>query len=113
VTTSQNLQGANSNLAIADEQGRIILVNPVPGKNGNMGRSYFAGPGAINLDANLVKRVRVGERKEAIIRVDAINVLNHANFGKPNLSINSTSFGCIALPTTGNRQFTFTARLEF
>jgi hypothetical protein len=113
VTTLQNLQGANSNLAIADADGRILLVNPVPGKNGNMGRTFFEGPGAINFDANLMKRVRVAENKEVIIRLDAINVLNHANFGNPNLSINSTSFGRIALPTTGNRQFTFTARLEF
>ena len=31
----------------------------------------------------------------------------------PNVSIDSTSFGRIALPTTGNRQFTFTTRFEF
>jgi hypothetical protein len=88
-------------------------VNPAAGALGNLGQSYFQGPGAINLDANLLKRVRVAENKEMIIRLDAINVLNHANFGSPNVSIDSTSFGRIALPTTGNRQFTFTARLEF
>jgi hypothetical protein len=57
--------------------------------------------------------VRVAENKELVIRLDAINVLNHPNWGTPNLSIDSPGFGRIALPTTGNRQFTFTARVEF
>jgi len=113
VTPLQSLQGADSNFAIADSEGRIILANPTPGKIGNMGQSYLSGPGAINMDANLVKRVRVGEGREMVVRLDAVNILNHPNWAAPNTSINSTSFGRIALPTTGNRQFTFTARFEF
>src|SRR5947207_11156484 len=64
VTNLQSLQGADSNLAIADAQGRIVLANPTPGKLGNMGQNYLEGPGAMNLDENLVKRVRVAEGKE-------------------------------------------------
>jgi hypothetical protein len=113
LTNLQTLQSANTNQAIADNSGRLLLVNPGAGNVGNMGQNYLEGPGAINFDANLVKRVRVGEMKEFIVRLDAVNILNHANFGAPTTNINSTSFGRIALPTTGNRQFTFTARLEF
>jgi hypothetical protein len=40
-------------------------------------------------------------------------VLNHPNWGNPNVNINSTQFGRITLPNSGNRQFTFGARLDF
>lgn len=112
ITTLQSLQ-ANSNLAIADAQGRLVLVNPAVGKLGNLGQTWFEGPGRVSMDANRIKRVRMQETNELVFRLDAINVLNHANFGNPNVSINSTSFGRIALPTAGNRQFTFTLRVEF
>jgi hypothetical protein len=113
VTTSQNLQVANSQFAIADSQGRLVLVNPAPGKIGNLGETWLEGPGQFGLDANLVKRVKITETKEFELRLDAINVLNHANFGNPTVDINNPNFGIIALPTTGNRTFTFNARLNF
>jgi hypothetical protein len=121
ITTAQGLQGSSTNLAITDAQGRILFQNPSVGKIGNLGDNYFEGPGNVNLDANLVKRVKIAETKEFEIRVDAINVLNHPNwagnnnFGNnnANLSINSTNFGRLALPTTGNRQFIFNARVNF
>jgi hypothetical protein len=113
VTTQQTLQTAYSNFAIADPQGQVYLVNPRPGTIGNLGEAWFEGPGRIGLDADLVKRVRIDERKEMEIRLDAINVLNHPNFGNPTANINSTLFGRIGLPTTGNRQFVFTARVNF
>jgi hypothetical protein len=78
-----------------------------------LGEAWFEGPGRIALDANLVKRVRIDETKEVEIRLDAINVLNHPNFGNPTANINSIQFGRIGLPTGGNRQFVFNARLNF
>lgn len=113
ITTAQGLQGANTNLAVADAQGRILFQNPAVGTIGNLGDNYFEGPAAVNLDANLVKRVKITETKEFEIRLDAINVLNHPNFGAPTVSINSNQFGRISLPTTGNRQFIFNARVNF
>jgi hypothetical protein len=113
VTTLQSLQNFNSNFALADDQGRLLLANPVPGVSGNMGEAWFEGPGRVSLDANLVKRVRIDETKEVELRLDAINVLNHPNFGNPTSNINSTLFGRIGLPTTGNRQFVFNARVNF
>jgi hypothetical protein len=113
VTTLQSLQNFHSNFAVADSQGRLLLVNPAPGTIGTLGEAWFEGPGRIGLDANLVKRVKIDELKELEIRLDAINVLNHPNFGNPTANINSVQFGRIALPTTWNRQFVFNARLNF
>jgi hypothetical protein len=113
ITTAQNLRAASSQFAIADSQGRILMVNPAAGRTGNMGQNWIEGPGQVSLDANLIKRIRIDEIKEFEIRLDAINVLNHPNFGNPNVDINSPNFGLIGLPTTGNRTFTFSARLNF
>ena len=113
LTTAQTLNTASTNSAITDASGKIILQNPAAGNVGILGDNYFEGPGSISLDANLLKTVRIGETKEFVIRLDAINVLNHPNWGNPTTSINSTSFGRITLPTTGNRQFVFNARLNF
>jgi len=127
VTTSQNLQAANSQTAIReDATGRLILTNPTPGKIGTMGPYWIEGPGQIGLNANLLKRVRLGESRELEVRLDAINVLNHPNFANPNMNINDPNFGVIPLPgapgstgggllpaNAGNRTFTFHARLSF
>jgi hypothetical protein len=62
---------------------------------------------------NLLKRVRVDEKRTFILRLDAVNVLNHPNWGNPTVNMNSANFGLVGLPTTGNRQFTFNLRLEY
>jgi hypothetical protein len=115
VTALQATQGAFGNKAITDSQGRILLVNPEPGTLGNLGMRWIEGPSNLGLDVDLIKRVRITERKEFEFRVDAINVLNHPNFDNPtagNLSINSTSFGRITT-ATGNRRWVFNARVNF
>jgi hypothetical protein len=112
VTTLQSAQGAFSNRAITDAEGRLLLVNPEPGTLGNLGLRWIEGPGTIGLDMNLIKRVRITETKEFELRLDAINVLNRPNFGNPNVNINSTSFGRIT-SATGSRAFTINTRVSF
>ena len=86
---------------------------------------WIEGPAQFGFDANLLKRVKISETKEFEIRLDAINVLNHPNFGNPTVDINSVNFGVIPLPgapgstggqgpvNAGNRMFTFSARVYF
>jgi hypothetical protein len=112
VTLSQSTQGSFTGMAIQDPEGRIVLVNAPPGRHGNMGLSWIEGPASLSLDMNLIKRIRLGESKEFELRVDALSVLNHANFGNPNLNINSPTFGRITT-ATGARTFVFNTRLNF
>jgi len=112
VTPSQSLQGQFSNKAIADSQGRILLANPSPGELGTLGLKWIEGPGNIGLDMNLAKKVKISESKEFELRVDAVNVLNHPNFGNPNVNINSVNFGRITT-ATGSRSFVINSRLNF
>jgi hypothetical protein len=125
VTNSQTLRTAFSNRALADANGNIILANPAPGTVGTLGRSWIEGPTHANLDVNLVKRIRIGERKEFEARMDVVNVMNNPrwSFVTGAVDINNVNFGRLtaADPTGGsqadnqvaNRRFTFTARLNF
>ena len=83
VTTTDNLQASNNNMAVQDANGNLIMVQPATGTTGNMGPTWLRGPKSINLDANLIKRIGLTERKTFEIRLDAINVLNHPNYGTP------------------------------
>jgi hypothetical protein len=112
LTAQQSLNTRFTNRAIQDANGNFILVNPGLGQLGTLGKRWIEGPGRYSLDMNLIKRVRIDEAKEFEVRVDAINVLNHSNWGNPNLDINSTNFGRITTKT-GNRTFTINARLNF
>ena len=75
---------------------------------------------------NLVKRIKLTEKKEFEIRVDAVNVMNNPRWSlvTGGSDINNVNFGKLtaADPTGGanqadnpvaNRRFTFTARLNF
>jgi hypothetical protein len=113
VTTVDSLNTAYARFALADSSGNIVLRPAAFGTIGNMGQNWIEGPGVIGLDMNLMKRVRIDEAKVFILRLDAVNVLNHPNWGNPNVGLNSAQFGLVGLPTGGNRQFTFNMRLEF
>jgi hypothetical protein len=112
VTSLNGLSGAFSDKAITDSDGRLLLVKPAPGQIGNVGLRWIQGPPLLGFDANLIKRLRIAETKEFEFRVDAINVLNHPNFGNPVVNINSNSFGRITT-AGGSRRFVINARVNF
>jgi hypothetical protein len=112
VTTTNALNTRYTNLAIFDGQGRPVLVNPIAGQVGTLGRNIIEGPGRFTLDANLIKRVRISESKEFEFRLDSTNILNHPLFGNPNVNIDSTNFGQITSASDG-RRLTLSARLNF
>jgi hypothetical protein len=115
VSSANALNGAFSNKAITDASGNLIFVNPAPGQVGSLGLRHIQGPSRIGFDANLIKRVRITETKEFEFRLDAVNILNRANFQNPtaaNLNINSTNFGRIT-GADGQRRFVVNARLNF
>ncbi len=117
VKTVPTLSALCTNLAIKDSSGNLILTNPQPGQLGNLGKRWIEGPSSFQLDMDLVKRIKITEKKEFEMRVDAINVLNHSLWatsatGALNLDINNANFGRF-LNKTGNRTFTINTRLNF
>jgi hypothetical protein len=51
------------------------------------------GPGYFNMDAGLSRIFAVKESQRVEVRVDATNILNHANFMNPSGNLTSTVFG--------------------
>jgi hypothetical protein len=63
---------------------------------GNMGRNALSGPGFYNVDLAISKSFALpwlGESGRVGLRVDAYNVLNHANLGNPVTQLRDPNFG--------------------
>jgi hypothetical protein len=65
------------------------------GRFGNAGRNIVRGPGQSTLDASVFKTWQTGESLRWQFRIEAFNVLNHANFGVPVNDLVSPNFGRI------------------
>ena len=83
------------------------------GTVGNSGRGIFRGPGQANLDFSLFKNFPIHERTKLEFRTECFNILNHANFGNPNTSMDSASFGQISSTTVNARLVQFALKLSF
>jgi len=105
--------------AIADASNNIVLQNPLPGTQGNLGQNVIEIPGIWTLDTAMGKVVKIGETTKLQFRMDATNILNHpqpvgtTTVNTPELNINgSNPFGNLGTKT-GQRQFQAQVRLEF
>jgi hypothetical protein len=90
------------------------------GTFGNMTRNAGPrGPAYVNLDASLVKRIKVNTRWAAELRVDAFNATNTPHFANPGRDFGTANFGQVTgtLGTdqgaTGPRLVRFGARVTF
>jgi len=97
---------------------QIVLQNPLPGLRGTLGQRAVEVPGVWRFDANMQKDFKMSESKALQFRIDASDILNHAEPGAPNLNINSTTaaFGLISGATAKSalhRQFQAQLRLKF
>src|SRR5262249_34241757 len=91
---------ANCSLAaIFDANGQPLLVHPLPGKQGTLGRCPLTGIWQPQFDMNASKSFRVSETKTVQLRVDASNVLNHPIANTPQLSL-APAAGTNALNTS-------------
>jgi hypothetical protein len=90
-----------------------VFFNVAPGEVGNLNRAFINGPNYINLDAAVMKNIRIRENVRFQIRAEGFNVFNRANFFIGNTtSINSVNFGRIT-STFGSRVIQVAGRLEF
>lgn len=88
---------------------------------GNMGRNSIIGPGFEDVDFSITKRTKITERFTHEFRVEAFDLLNHANLGQPGRTaqIGSTTFGIISstrfpIGDSGSaRQLQFAMKLLF
>jgi hypothetical protein len=74
---------------------------PPIGAYGDSGRNLIRAPGVENFDASVFKNIPIGERITWQTRLEAFNSLNHTNFGFPNSSLTSPTFGVISSSQPG------------
>ncbi len=87
---------------------------PVAGDYGNAGRNTFRGPRFFNVDASLVKRFALTERKHILFRAEAYNLFNNVDFANPSLDITSpASFGKISNVVNNPRLLQGALRFEW
>jgi hypothetical protein len=89
---------------------------------GDLPRNALTGPGFSDTDVSLEKTTRIAESTAIVVRVDAFDLLNHANFGNPTLTATgatTSTFGQISATRTAvgdagsSRQLQFAMRFEF
>ncbi len=85
---------------------------PAPGQWGTAGRDSITGPRQFTLNSSLARTFRPGGKLYLDARIDATNVLNHAEFTNWNTTVNNAQFG---LPVSANamRSLQTTVRLRF
>jgi outer membrane receptor protein involved in Fe transport len=79
---------------------------------GDMGRNSVIGPKFVDSDLSLVKDTKITERVNLQFRADAFDVFNHPNFGNPNVSVGSSSFGVITSTRFANGDFGSARQLQ-
>ena len=91
------------------------FTQPAPFTFGNVGRTLpnVRAPGGRNLDVSAFKNLRLGERLALQFQAEAFNVLNQVQFGQPNQSLNSSSFGEITGQANSPRQIQFALKVLF
>jgi hypothetical protein len=80
---------------------------------GNAGRNIVEGPGIINVDASLTKKVSFGGTRDLEFRAEVFNVANHPIFGRPDTNLSSATYGRISSTRIDSRQIQLALRFTF
>jgi hypothetical protein len=70
-------------------------ISPNVARFGTCGTGVLRGPGLINVDMGVFRRIRVNERINVQIRGEAFNVSNTPHFSNPNADVSAGGFGLI------------------
>ena len=79
---------------------------------GTSGRNILDGPGTVNFNLGLSRRLKFGESKALQFRVESFNTPNHPNFNLPENRVDILSGGTISR-VRNNRTMQLGMRLEF
>lgn len=81
-----------------------VCSNPADvGRFGTASNGTIESPGLANFDFGLFRDVKLHERLTFRFGAEALNVLNHPNFGNPNTNISSSNVGTITSTSAANQ----------
>lgn len=92
-----------------------VFSQPSPFTFGNLGTRVpdVLSPGVNNLDLSLFKVFALSERFNLQFRAEAFNAFNRVQFGSPNTTVTSGSFGFVTSQANSPRQMQFGLKLVF
>ena len=114
----QILNGVGTPALRGADAGRWFDITAYAAENGarfgSAGRNNVYGPEFFQMDMGFFRTISFTENFKLQFRAEAINVLNHPNFGAPQANFNDTNFGYIT-STVGqaSRQWRFGIRFSF
>ena len=82
------------------------------GSYGYIGRNAFRGRTSYQFDAQVTRTFPIHESLNALLRLEAFNVLNHPNFNNPTTSFASSTFGQVS-GASAARIFQASAKFTF
>jgi hypothetical protein len=86
---------------------------PATHVEGDAGRNQFEVPGIANWDMSLFKNTAITERLNTQLRFEAFNIFNHTQYGVPNMTWPSPTFGRISNTLIDARRLQIGLRLTF
>ncbi len=90
-----------------------VFFNPGAGQLGTLQRRDFTGPNVFVMDAAVSKTTKINERVSAQLRLEALNVFNHAAFAAFATGINTPQFGQITSTAIASRELQINLRVSF
>lgn len=95
-STGKHYPWFNKNLFVSE--GKKFASNPLLGygQSGNSARRFISGPGLDHTDLAVLRDFHIHESHILQFRMEAFNVLNHAEFTNPTGSVTSSSFGIVS-----------------
>jgi hypothetical protein len=98
--------------ATAFTVGDLYPIAPVNYAYGNAGRNLLFGPGSQTVNVSVFKNFPIKERLKFQFRFETFGMFNRTNFGNPNATINTSSFGSIT-GASGSRTIQLAGKLQF
>jgi hypothetical protein len=109
VVAGQSVDGPKT---VAEWFNTAAFTAPAYGFFGNAGRNDIRGPGLNNWDLSMFKRFQIKERCSFLLRGDAFNAFNHANFDGVSTTYGAGNFGQVTSAHQG-RSMQVSAKFEF
>jgi hypothetical protein len=86
---------------------------PTAQQLGNSSRTLGHGPQRTNVDFSIYKKFATYRTQNVELRAEAFNLLNHSQFGMPDMALGDSTFGAISTTVMSNRQLQMAVKYLF
>ena len=92
---------------------RAAFAQPSPGTLGDLKRNAVLGPAFWNIDLAVSRLIATGATRRLELRLESFNLLNHFNWGDPEVNFNAGTFGRITTQAGAPRILQFGVKYDF